>query len=319
MSNEISSIYPNLPPVQNEIVTSWLLDTCTTAASRKVYINDLSHFSRFLTEQGIPLQSVRKSTILLYMEELNRKELSPATRNKRLTVIKSFIRALYLEQHFPSLEAERILSIKGPKVSKDGRTPGLSDSEVKAMLSTPDQSTLQGCRDFAILTSLFFTGARVSAITKLRVKDFTIENDLPILQLREKGNRLLKVPLSDSNARAITNWISYADLSKNDTLFQPFFKRSKTELVNKPMHPSSLWYMIRRIATKAGIEVERFNERGICVHSTRVTAITQAFRGGAKLEEVQSLVGHRDPRNTMRYRKISENDISRAINAISYD
>lgn len=319
MVQEVSLLYPEFSSTHGEIVASWLLESCRNVSSRKVYMNDLQQFARFLKEHNIEVNEIKKTTVLIYMEQLAQKGLAAATRNKRLTVIKSFIRALYLEKKFPPMEAERILAIKGPRVSKDGRTPGLSDEEVRAILTTPDQCTLQGCRDYAILVTLFFTGARVSAITKLRVRDLTSENGTPLLQLKEKGSRLLKVPLTETAYQAIQNWIDMAQLDREAVLFQPFYKRSKTELVDKPMHPSSLWYLVRRIATRAGIEVERFDERGICVHSTRVTAITQAFRGGAKLEEVQSLVGHRDPRNTMRYRKISDNDIARAVNAISYD
>jgi Phage integrase family. len=51
----------------------------------------------------------------------------------------------------------------------------------------------------------------------------------------------------------------------------------------------------RSYAWQAGLQVDRLDERGICAHSTRVTAITASFEGGAKLEEIQQLVGHKDP------------------------
>ncbi|NLW32910.1 MAG: integrase, partial [Fibrobacter sp.] len=52
--------------------------------------------------------------------------------------------------------------------------------------------------------------------------------------------------------------------------------------------------------------------------STRVTAITASFEGGAKLEEIQQLVGHKDPRNTLRYRRASPEDAVNAVMRINY-
>ncbi len=316
MLTVISHKLSSLPNSISEILTPWLLEHCQTDNSRKSYLSDLSHFIRFINSHDIKFQEIRKSTILLYLEKLSDEGLAASTRSKKLTVLKSAVRALYLKNYFPAEETEQILSICGPRVSKDGRTPGLSCSEVTKMLNTPDKSTLQGYRDFTILMVLFYTGARVSALTQLRVRDFTYETSL--LQLHEKGGRKLIIPVNGKTAAAITSWIKRAKLSRENILFPPFYKRSRSDLIDKVMHPSSLWYLIKRVAKKAEIETDRFNARGICVHSTRVTAITRAFQGGAKLEEVQEMAGHLDPRNTIRYRKSAKGDIKRAVMSITY-
>ena len=62
----------------------------------------------------------------------------------------------------------------------------------------------------------------------------------------------------------------------------------------KPMHEFMIWHTVKKYARQAGLQVDRLYERGICAHSTRVTAITASFEGGAKLEEIQQLVGHKD-------------------------
>ena len=81
-------------------------------------------------------------------------------------------------------------------------------------------------------------------------------------------------------------------------------------------------FMIRQTlnnyALQAGLQVDRLDERGIYAHSTRVTAITASFEGGAKLEEIQQLVGHKDPRNTLRYRRASPRGAVNAVMRINY-
>jgi hypothetical protein len=49
-----------------------------------------------------------------------------------------------------------------------------------------------------------------------------------------------------------------------------------------------------------------------------VIAITSSFEGGAKLEEIQQHVGHKDPKNTLRYRRSSPKDAVNAVMRINY-
>jgi len=76
--------------------------------------------------------------------------------------------------------------------------------------------------------------------------------------------------------------------------------------------------LVKKYCLKIGLKVDRPDERGLCSHSMRVTAITTAFKGGATLEEIQELVGHSDPRNTLRYRQKSADDAKRAARRINY-
>jgi hypothetical protein len=49
-----------------------------------------------------------------------------------------------------------------------------------------------------------------------------------------------------------------------------------------------IWHTVKKYARSAGLQVDRLDERGICAHSTRVTAITASFEGGAKLARKSS-------------------------------
>jgi len=89
-------------------------------------------------------------------------------------------------------------------------------------------------------------------------------------------------------------------------------------LKETPISRPTVFYWVRKYATAIGLKVNRMDERGICVHSMRVTAITTAFKGGATLEEIQQLVGHSDPRNTLRYRRSTPEDAKRAAMRINY-
>jgi site-specific recombinase XerD len=66
-----------------------------------------------------------------------------------------------------------VKGIKRPGVeSQQGKTPALGDAQARALLDTPDASTLKGKRDRAILSILLYHGLRREELVKLKVKDY---------------------------------------------------------------------------------------------------------------------------------------------------
>ena len=302
------------------IIAGWLAESCPYEGSRNVYRNDLKHFGIYLKAAQKDLLSTSKVDIQAYIEFLRTEGLSAATRAKKLTVIKGLIRCLSTEGLFPFEEAQKILSVKAPKVSRDGRTPGLSLKEARALLDAPSSETLRGIRDRAILSVLLYTGARRSALCQICIGHLLHEMGVYYVLLHEKGDRRIRAPLHPEVSQRIQNWISVAGLDEadlTDPLFRPFNRRG-SDLQNKSLHEYMIWHIVKKYAREAGLQVDRLGERGICAHSTRVTAITASFEGGAKLEEIQQLVGHKDPRNTLRYRRSSPKDAANAVMRINY-
>lgn len=304
----------------NRIFAGWLAESCPSLDSRAVYINDLKHFSVFLTSANKDIFTIDRQDIQAYLEYLRVSELSSATRAKKLTVIKGVVRALATEGLIPFDEAQKILAVKAPKVPRDGRTPGLSPKEARSLLDAPPTNTLRGIRDRAILATLLYTGARRSAICKICIGHLLSEAGIYYVLLHEKGDRRIRAPLHPEASERIHNWICAAGLSSSDPkspLFRPFNRRCSNLLV-KQFNDFMIWHIVKKYAKVAGLQVDRLGERGICAHSTRVTAITTSFEGGAKLEEIQQLVGHKDPRNTLRYRRSSPKDATNAVMRINY-
>jgi site-specific recombinase XerD len=320
----------NLPAVQSSdharaaradrVLAGWLAEACPSEASRVIYANDLSHFAAYVKESGKDVFALDRQDIQGYLEFLRLQNLAAATRAKKLTVIKGLVRTLAIEGLFPFDEAQKILGIKAPKVSRDGRTPGLSREEARKLLDAPPPDTLRGKRDRALLAVLLYTGARRSAVCNIKVGHLLHEMGIHYVLLHEKGDRRIRAPLHPQASERILAWLEAAAIAAEDSeayLFRPFNKRGGT-LQDKPMHDFMVWHTVKKYARSAGLQVDRLDERGICAHSTRVTAITASFEGGAKLEEIQQLVGHKDPRNTLRYRRASPKDAVNAVMRINY-
>jgi len=304
----------------DRILAGWLAEACPSEASRVVYRNDMKHFGEYLAAVGKDLFHIDRQDIQTYLEFLRTQNLAAATRAKKLTVIKGLVRNLSTEGLFAFDEAQKILGIKTPKVSRDGRTPGLSRGEARRLLDAPPSGTVRGARDRALLAVLLYTGGRRSAICNIKVGHLLHEMGVHYVLLHEKGDRRIRAPLHPQASERIQAWMTAAAIPADDTeayLFRPFNKRGNV-LQQKPMHEFMVWHIVKKYARQAGLQVDRLDERGICAHSTRVTAITASFEGGAKLEEIQQLVGHKDPRNTLRYRRASPKDAVNAVMRINY-
>ena len=80
-------------------------------------------------------------------------------------------------------------------------------------------------------------------------------------------------------------------------------KASVTGTLAKALHPQSVYVQIvKRYATDVGITVA---VPGVCAHSLRATAATNALENGADIAKVQEWLGHAEISTTRRYDKRS--------------
>ena len=81
----------------------------------------------------------------------------------------------------------------------------LSREEIDAVLDAPEPYGWTGQRDRALLTMLYNTGARVSEVVTIRIKD-VILNHSPCVHLHGKGRKNRSVPLWRSTAELMRKW-----------------------------------------------------------------------------------------------------------------
>lgn len=92
---------------------------------------------------------------------------SVRSRNIRLSAIRSFFRLVALREPDSIGVATRVLAI--PTKREDKKLIAyLTRPEMQALLATPDTSKWTGRRDYALLLTLYNSGARVSEVTSLK-------------------------------------------------------------------------------------------------------------------------------------------------------
>ena len=74
--------------------------------------------------------------------------------------------------------------------ANEGKTSAISDDQALRLLKAPDEHTLKGRRDRAILRVLLFHGLRRQELCDLRVGDVQERRGIPHLQVRGKGDKI---------------------------------------------------------------------------------------------------------------------------------
>ena len=124
--------------------------------------------------------------------------------NVHSTLIRSFFRLVALRDPDSIGVATRVLAIPNKREDKK-LIAYLTRSEMQALLATPDASKWSGRRDYALLLTLYNSGARVSEITALRRGQVCFDT-CTFLQLTGKGRKERTVPLWQETARVLKAW-----------------------------------------------------------------------------------------------------------------
>jgi integrase len=197
-------------------------------------------------------------------------------------------------------------------MSNEGSTPALGDAQVRRLLEASPADTLKGIRDRAILATLLYHGIRREELCLLRLKD---------LQSREGGRptpphpgKIRFVPVHPMTLRLIGEYLRMGKhgggqehKSLGEALFRPV-KNNRTRKLDKHLDPGSIYRnILRKYGRETGINAE---VNGLCVHSLRATAATNALSNEADIAKVQEWLGHANVSTTRLYdrRKIRPED-----------
>ena len=119
----------------------------------------------------------------------------------------------------------------------------------------------------------------------LTVGDVHQREGVPHLRVEGKGDKVRYVPLHELAQRLIKEYLAAA--KHGDDLKGPLFrpvKNNRTKILAKPLHPTSVYQdIVKRYAREIGLADD---VPGLCVHSLRATAATNALSNNADIAKV---------------------------------
>ncbi len=243
---------------------------------------------------------------------VNDRKVSTATCNNRLAVIRAFISyASACKPEYIDLKS-RLGTIKGKKNDTFGKVDYMSEAAVKALMETPDVSTIAGLQDQFMMVMLYDTGARIQEILSLRLCDLKIDKT-PTATIHGKGNKIRVVPLMPETVKHLKKYLSVMHADENmysETYL--FFTRHKGQKVQ--MCDDTARFRIQRHVAAA---------KGKCPdvpdnphpHMWRHTRAMHLYQHGMDLERISQWLGHNQLETTLIYAHADTEDKRKAIEA----
>jgi integrase len=236
--------------------------------------------------------------------------MSAPSVKQQLAAIRMLFDWLVVGQVMPHNPAA---SVRGPRHSTaKGKTRMPTREEAKALLAAIPANTLVGLRDRALIGSLLFTFARVSAALAMRVEDYYPVGKRWWVRLHEKGGKHHEMPAHHTLQEYLDAYIEAAGIGEDrkGSLFRSAAGRIG-RLTNQPMSRADAFRMIGRRAEAAGVVTR------IGCHSWRARGITAYLENGGLLEHAQQMAAHSSARTTKLYDRrgeaISLDEVERII------
>jgi len=266
--------------------------------TRLSYARAVAAFLAWCDERRVSLQHIEPMIVAGYIEALT-KERAPQTVKQSLAAIRMLLDWMVVGQVIPFNPAA---SVRGPRYSiKKGKTPVLSADDARRLLDSIDTSHVVGLRDRALIGVMVYSFARVSAVVKMKVKDYYPNGKRYWLRLHEKGGKYHEVPAHHTAEGYLDEYIEAAGIGgeKKKPLFRTTRGQSRT-LTDRGLDRERAWAMIKRRVGDAGVSLE------VRCHTFRATGITEYLRNGGTVEKAAQIAAHESTRTTQLYNRTDD-------------
>jgi site-specific recombinase XerD len=230
--------------------------------------------------------------ILDFLEHLETvRHNSARTRNARLAAIHSFMRYVAVRDPASLPITARVLAI--PAKRFDRPVLGhLTKEQIAAILAAPDRTTWSGRRDAVLLSVAYNTGARVSELTALQVRDVLLESQ-SALQLHGKGRKQRVLPLWASTAAELRSWLGRIHQSPGDPVFP---NRNGAAMTR-----SGVRDRLDRAVAVAQRSCPSLRGQHVSPHTIRHSTAVHLLESGTDLAVIALWLGHSSPAVTHQY------------------
>ncbi len=264
------------------------------------YRRDLARFFQWLAGRG--LATLTTADLADYPAWLSDQGLAPTSVARHVVSLKSFFRYLVLEgvlnENQAALVASQKLWRRVPKV--------LSPPEVDRLLTAPLVGEPLWRRDRAILELLYATGARVSEVSNLRLRDVHLTERFCLCH--GKGDKERMVPMGVSAQQMVAAYLERERpklAKRRDPESEFLFLSSRGARLSR----ERIWELLKKSARQAGVSAK------ISPHSLRHSFATHLLAGGADIRHVQELLGHASIATTQLYTHVDASKLKQVHTA----
>lgn len=271
------------------------LSPCTIAAYRDTFKLLLRFAERHLGKSpvNLALADIDTGLVLSFLDHLEQeRDNTTRSRNARLAALRSFLK--FAAHHdltaLPVIEQALAVPMKRFERPMLGF---LSREEIVAILDAPEPCGWTGQRDRALLTVLYNTGARVSEVIGIRLKDAVLAHS-SCVHLHGKGRKNRTVPLWRSTAELIRKWKPCLHSTEETSYLFP--NRGGLQMTR-----SNVAQRLALAVSAAATKCSSLKRRAISPHTIRHATAMHLLQSGVDISVIAVWLGHESPATTHMY------------------
>ena len=269
-----------------------------SANTLAAYRNDLSALAKFQCPKNKPAiswGSVKERDIRNFLDDLDKRGYSLATKSRKIASAKSFFNFLKSEGIIHNNLMDEVRQPRSGQVLPKA----LSIEEVDLLLNFKNEKqSTEDLRDGVMVELMYAAGLRVSELVGLNVRD--VDLDVGSVRTIGKGYKERIIPIYETAVESISEYVTiirpiHSQSQKQEALF---LNRRGSRLTRQ-----AVWLRLRKLAITVGISDK------ITPHMLRHSFATHLLHGGASLRHVQELLGHSNIATTQIYTHLTDKHI----------
>ena len=275
----------------------------TSPHTGQSYRDSLKLLLKFVVTQvgggtQLEVEHITVERVIAFLEHLeSARHNSASTRNVRLSAIHSFFRYLGAQSVQHLALSQRLLCIPFKRTGSR-EIQHLEQAEIKAVINGLDRSTPAGRRDYALLSLLFNSGARVSEVVALKAGDFRLASP-PHVLLRGKGRKERTCPLWTETANVLREYLEEQHIAPHDEAKSVFANQC-----GQPLTRFGIRFIVQKHVRHAAAHVPSLRRKRIHPHSFRHSTAIFLLRSGVDLSTIAHWLGHASVNTTNKYLKV---------------
>ena len=238
--------------------------------------------------------NTNKRDILMYIQELEGRGLSPHSINFYISAVSTFFKYLvefdYRDKTNPCDTVQRVstqgVEQKQEYLTEDEYTNLLQAIKVRTAKARKFEFT--SARDTLLVTLNLTVGLRCSEALNLTVEQFNSD----VISIIGKGGKLRKFKVTDEIRTRFNEYMEVRDQAFNDGEDSDLLFVSVT---GKELHVKDINKNLKKYCERCGID------KDITSHCLRRSCATHYLQEGIPVAQVSRLLGHSNPQTTMRY------------------
>ena len=240
--------------------------------------------------------NTNKRDILMYIQALEGRGLSPHSINFYISAVSTFFKYLvefdYRDKTNPCDTVQRVstqgVEQKQEYLTEDEYTNLLQAIKVRTAKARKFEFT--SARDTLLVTLNLTVGLRCSEALNLTVEQFNSD----VISIIGKGGKLRKFKVTDEIRTRFNEYMEVRDQAFNDGEDSDLLFVSVT---GKELHVKDINKNLKKYAERANID------KDLSSHCLRRSCATHYLQEGVPVAQVATLLGHSDVKTTMRYYK----------------